>query len=302
MNYKTYSDLSRDIKKNLHLLRNKDYDLVVGIPRSGMIPAYMLALELNLDCTSLPSFLKNARLERGKTRNSKFNLTFPSQATNILLVDDSIASGGSLKSALHSLPDEVKSKVTTIAIYSSIKNRTDVDIYLIYLPNLRVFEWNIFHHPGLSLSCLDMDGLLLEIPEGIDHFNEKDFVNYLGNLSAGIRPGYKLHSLITNLGERFKKQTVEWLSQNNILYDNLVMLNQPSINYKEKAQYYKKQKLILFLQNNSLQAQFICNTSAKPVYCYENNSVLKPTFKTSVSKDPYFIPRKLKQFFQKAVL
>lgn len=110
MNYKTYSDLSRDIKNNLHLLRDKNYDLVVGIPRSGMIPAYMLALELNLDCTSLPSFLKNARLARGKTRNSRFNLSFPSEACNILLVDDSIASGGSLKSSLNLLPAETKKK------------------------------------------------------------------------------------------------------------------------------------------------------------------------------------------------
>ena len=65
MNFKNYSDLSRDIRKNLHLLSDDEYDLVVGLPRSGMVPAYMIALGLNVDCTDLNSLVDNTPLKKG---------------------------------------------------------------------------------------------------------------------------------------------------------------------------------------------------------------------------------------------
>ncbi len=42
MNYKSYGDLSEDIAASLFKVHGKDYDLVVGIPRSGIIlPAWL---------------------------------------------------------------------------------------------------------------------------------------------------------------------------------------------------------------------------------------------------------------------
>lgn len=46
-------------KNNHHKLHTQKNDLVVGIPRSGIIPAYMIALNLNIDCIDPPSFIKN---------------------------------------------------------------------------------------------------------------------------------------------------------------------------------------------------------------------------------------------------
>ena len=38
MNYRSYQNLSDDIKSNINKLEKFNIDLVVGIPRSGMIP------------------------------------------------------------------------------------------------------------------------------------------------------------------------------------------------------------------------------------------------------------------------
>jgi len=66
MNYKSYDDLCSDIKNNLSQLYEYDFDLVVGIPRSGMIPAYMIALYLNINCTDLMSFIENKKIKSGE--------------------------------------------------------------------------------------------------------------------------------------------------------------------------------------------------------------------------------------------
>lgn len=56
INYRSISDLTKCIKKNIHILPD-NIDLVVGNPRSGMIPAYSIALFLNTQACSLTSLL-----------------------------------------------------------------------------------------------------------------------------------------------------------------------------------------------------------------------------------------------------
>ena len=56
MNYRTFSDLNELIIRRLYILP-KDIDLIVGIPRSGMVPANLIALYLNKSLTDLDSFI-----------------------------------------------------------------------------------------------------------------------------------------------------------------------------------------------------------------------------------------------------
>ena len=56
MNYRSINDLNETILRKLHLI-SRDIDLVVGVPRSGMLPANLLALYLNLPYTDIHSFI-----------------------------------------------------------------------------------------------------------------------------------------------------------------------------------------------------------------------------------------------------
>ena len=64
LSYKTYQNLSLDIKNNIHKIPS-NVDLIVGIPRSGMIPAYMIGLMLSKQVCSLNEFLSEVFI--GKT-------------------------------------------------------------------------------------------------------------------------------------------------------------------------------------------------------------------------------------------
>lgn len=52
MTYTTYEDLSNCIRRNVWKVP-ADVDLIVGVPRSGMIPALMLAELMNKRCADL---------------------------------------------------------------------------------------------------------------------------------------------------------------------------------------------------------------------------------------------------------
>ena len=164
MNYKSYSDLSNDINKNINRLHELQIDLVVGIPRSGMIPAYMIALALNIHCIDLQSFLRNEPPKRGNTRKFKEKYASAWDAEKILLVDDSISSGKSMEEAYEKIPDRLKNKITKLAIYAENTKTNNLDIYLEKVPQPRVFEWNIYHHNILSISGIDIDGVLCVDP------------------------------------------------------------------------------------------------------------------------------------------
>jgi adenine/guanine phosphoribosyltransferase-like PRPP-binding protein len=58
MNFVTYRDLNEDIIRNLHRIPN-DIDVVVGVPRSGLLVASQIALYRNLPVvlTDKPVFL-----------------------------------------------------------------------------------------------------------------------------------------------------------------------------------------------------------------------------------------------------
>ena len=63
MQYRTIRDLSDLIRRNLWKIPH-DIDLVVGVPRSGMLPASMIALYLNTKFTSILSITTTAIKKR----------------------------------------------------------------------------------------------------------------------------------------------------------------------------------------------------------------------------------------------
>ena len=161
MNYRNFADLNNDIRLNFQKIADQKVDVVVGLPRSGMIPAYMIALLMNIDCTDFQSFLDNKPLKRGSTRGAKNQLTHPQDAENILIVDDSVNTGSSMEKARAQIPEHLLPKVKVMAVYSGTRIPQSIDFYLKYIAQPRVFEWNIFGHHILQQACLDIDGVVI---------------------------------------------------------------------------------------------------------------------------------------------
>ena len=65
MNYRSINDLNKTIIDNLYLLP-RDIDLIVGVPRSGLLAANLLALYLNLPMTDVKGLLEGRTISSGK--------------------------------------------------------------------------------------------------------------------------------------------------------------------------------------------------------------------------------------------
>ena len=98
MNYRNISDLNHTILKNISKIP-REFDLIVGIPRSGMLPANLLALYLNRPYTDVQSFL-NGHIYKSGARGQFIEI---SKFKNILVVDDSVASGQAILKCKQSL-------------------------------------------------------------------------------------------------------------------------------------------------------------------------------------------------------
>ena len=291
MNYRSFSNLSEDIKRGLGKLQAGNFDLVVGIPRSGMVPAYIIGLYLNLGVTSLEGLLANEAIKRGSTRKARVDIEFTQDAQRILLVDDSISSGDSLRSTLAKLPPALRQRITTLAIYSSKPERSDVDLFLEYVPEPRVFEWNVFHRSLLGRSCVDIDGVLCRDPTAAENDDGERYIEFLLNAEPLILPSYKIHSLVTNRLSKYRSHTEEWMARHGVEYANLIMVDLPSaaerqrlgVHSTHKAKYYRESGLDFFIESDVRQAKAIAQITKKSVYCVETTQVYSPTLLSGVA-------------------
>lgn len=274
MNYRSINDLNTTILKQLHLIP-RDIDLIVGVPRSGMLPANLLALYLNLPYTDIHSFMKGFIYKSG-ARKQFFN---ESEYKNILVVDDSIASGSAMKECKNDLAHLAsKFNIKYCAVYYTPENGDLADYAFEAIPTPRYFQWNIFNHTTLEKACFDIDGVLCVDPSDEQNDDGPLYKAFLLNAAPLYIPGAKIGTIVTSRLEKYRSETETWLQANGVDYDKLVMLDLPDMKARQKAnnhaghkaKEYQSSNYNLFIESDLGQAIEINRATKKPVYCTEN--------------------------------
>lgn len=94
MNYRSFNELNEAVRKWVSTFP-EDLDLIVGLPRSGLLVANLIALYLNKDLTDLEGFLEGRVLSTGpRCRKDPFVMD---KVKKVLIVDDSVSSGAQLE-------------------------------------------------------------------------------------------------------------------------------------------------------------------------------------------------------------
>ncbi len=274
MNYRSICDLNNTLLKNLHLIP-RDIDLIVGVPRSGMLPANLLALYLNLPYTDIHSFM-NGYIYNSGTRKQFF---LESEIKKILVVDDSIASGSAIKNCKKELKQfEHKFNIKFCAVYFTPENENLADYTLEAVATPRYFQWNIFNHTGLEKSCFDIDGVLCKDPLEEQNDDGSKYISFLLNAAPLYIPGCKIGTIVTSRLEKYRRETEIWLKANGVKYNKLVMLDLPNMKARQKAnnhaghkaQEYQSNTYNLFVESDLGQAIEINKQTKKPVFCTES--------------------------------
>ena len=130
MNYVSINMLNDCITNNLYKIP-RDIDVIVGIPRSGMLVATIIALYLNKPLCDLEAFLEHKLYEAGSTKNLDNCISEFKEIKKALIIDDSVSTGKSLEKAKEKLRNKTENiNLIYLAPYVEESSKDMVDIFL----------------------------------------------------------------------------------------------------------------------------------------------------------------------------
>lgn len=304
MQLRTVADLHRDIIKNFNRLP-RDIDAVIGIPRSGMLAASLIALVLNRPLGDVEGFAEGRLFSSGSTRRTAALDQGMAALRHVLVVDDSTRTGSAMikaRAQLAQIGDRVR--ITYCTIYGVEDLPPSVDFCLEVVAEPRVFEWNMMHHPLLGSACVDIDGVLCHDPTEDENDDGAAYLAFLENARPLNLPTQRLGTLVTSRLLKYRPQTEAWLARHGIAYDKLVMLDLPDAETRRasqahgrfKGEYYRDSDSWMFIESELPQAHRIAEISGKPVLCMDGPVMCYPGATSAVAmmqriRKPHLVKR-----------
>lgn len=295
LSVKTYADINRTIVNNLHMLDRNAYDVVVGIPRSGVPPAAMIATHLQLPYADLEGWAtKGIIYGRSGHRHT-------GAAKRILLVDDTCNKGGAMQRAMGVIKQHKPNvKVTRFAVYGpyQVERPKEIcDIWMEVVHGPRCFEWNMWKHVRLFRWFFDMDGVLCRDPEKHENDDGQAYEHFIHTAEPLFLPQRPIGTIITSRNENWRNHTVAWLERHGVQYERLVMC--PMLSKGERMRFMKeipggrggwkasmvldlarknklKAKPEFFIESNRGQAKVIARQAKIVSYCTSTQEVFRP--------------------------
>lgn len=264
--------------RQLAVMLPPDIDALVGISRSGMIVAPLLASSLHvpLYCASED---KGVFCCGGGWRATRLDPTPPKR---VLLVDDTSCTGRSMEKLLPWVRVAfIGAAVETAVVYATPETAADLTYMAKELPQPHYLEWNFFNSGFINSSAFDMDGILCEdVPLESDDDGEA----YAECLRT-IRPKYMprrqpIPAILTGRLEKYRKLTTDWLIAHGIAAVRLIMWPwtfqdraRPGALVRWKAEQYGRMALPLLIESDPRQAEPIAAIAGKSVLCPEAGKV-----------------------------
>jgi uncharacterized HAD superfamily protein/orotate phosphoribosyltransferase len=288
MEFRSYSDLANTMTNNLWRIP-ADVDLVVSIPRSGIIPATMIALARNLPVTDVDGLVSGRIIQSGQTRRFREIPVDLTDCRHALVVDDSVLSGDSLRRVQQRITAaQLPFRISYAAVYVTEHVTNLVDVHFEVCPLPRLFEWNYLHHGSLRQACVDLDGVLCAsaAPEQLD--DEALYLAFIKEAPPHIIPTARIRHLVTRRPEHYRQETEAWLERHHVHYDRLSMIggHQPlAVGDSRdlavlKAEIFRADEgAAVFVEGNPDQAMAIARLSGKPAISVLEHRLYHP--------DPY---------------
>jgi orotate phosphoribosyltransferase len=290
MNYRSFDHLSADTQEWIVDLPD-DLDLIVGIPRSGMLVSNLLSLHLNLPMTDIEGLRDGRLLQTGERYDGEFDI---GEFSKILVVDDTVYTGTAMTDARSTIDDlDLSADVYYGAVYVDAGSEEFVDTHAQTLDFPRVFEWNMMHHDFLEESCVDLDGILCRDPTPEENDDGPKYREFITTVDPICVPSVTIGKIVTCRLEKYRSETAAWLDEHGIEYDELVMMQYPDKaarvaagNHGEyKAGVYQSADAKLFIESSHSQARTIATRTSKPVYSKEQNHMLRQGYLTRVARN-----------------
>lgn len=286
---------ANDIRNNLWKLNSWNFAGIIGIPRSGMLPATIIAEALHLGLCSFYEFFDNNGDDKVFNRHGQRPVSHKTTGT-YLVIEDSCCRGSMgnyIKNLKEAFPEKTfiscavyidgpcnlyEPDICFVDLRKSISANYDQtkEATVLYFYNIMDGWWNFKF-------LYDIDGVICKNPP--TDTDTEAYEAYLNNpvpLHIPISPTKNPLSFCTYRLEKYRKQTEAFLIAQNIPVKTLYMFNAETISQRNKVSsgtykgyIYKNSDYVLFIESNDYEAQEICRVSGKPVYCTETGRMYK---------------------------
>lgn len=268
LNIRSHADMARTIAANLHRIDRNRIDAVVGIPRSGMIPAAMIATQLQLPLADIHGFA--AGIASGPSGNRV------ALGSRVLLVDDSCNKGRAMARAVAVIRGSAK-QITRLCVYGpyQVEPKDVIDIAFEDCSGPRIFAWNMWKHIRLPRWGFDFDGVLCRDPAKAENDDGRAYEAFLAGAEPVHLPKRPIGHIVTCRLEKYRAATEEWLRRHGIEFAGLHMMPYASKAERMaagnrggwKASVIRSLGVEMFIESCPKQAGIIAREAALPVWC-----------------------------------
>ena len=273
LNYRSVHDLNQAVVRWSRDLAF-DVDLVVGVPRSGLLAASLLGMHLHRPVMDLPGYLVGAEPWSGLRLREGVDAA---RGLRVLVLDDTANSGAEqrrVRAAVAASGRGERDDVRYAAVYVAPGSERIVDLHAEVVPLPRVFEWNVLHNEVVSRACMDIDGVLCADPKPSENDDGRRYRQFLSDAELRYRPSMQVGTLVTSRLEKYRPETEDWLAKHGITYGGLVMLDLPSAaerrrlqaHVPHKARTYAASGRELFIESSVHEGRGIHDATGLPVF------------------------------------
>ena len=249
-----------------------DFDVVIGIPRSGLFIANMIALKFGKPLSTPDNFIQ------GEIWHTSTG-TIPKKIEKVLLVEDAVRYGRVLTQALKQLKKfdaNLTIKVASFIVRPEALGMIDYYLMPIEPRVTNICEWTLLSCQTTGKLDVDMDGVLCkECTPEIDA-DEVKYIDWLKSVEPHMIPNFQFEAIITSRLEKYRPQTEAWLKEHGVKYKSLMMMDLNDKSAKtfknvvaHKVRCIKQTKPYWFWESNIAQANAIHRKTGKPVLCVD---------------------------------
>jgi orotate phosphoribosyltransferase len=262
------------IVQYMHKIRKLPFDVVVHLPRSGTLPASLIATYLRKPFASVDEYCQGII----NTRKAEFE-----RLDRILLVDDSVRTGVQMAEAIARIrKHHPNCKIITFTVYltkSGKKPRVLQPTLYLYEHEDKhyIFPWFMWKTKKLAQCAVDMYGVLCRdcLPKEDD--DGPEYLKFLENADPKFNSNFPIGYIVTGRLEKYREQTERWLEKHGVVYGQLIMGPWPDIQSRKKvsvgswkASIYRNLPSSLFIESSVREAKCINQESGKNVWCIDN--------------------------------
>lgn len=273
LNFRSVADLNRAIHECLPRLRSLPIEGIVGIPRSGMLPASIISTQLQLPLADVETY------RSGRMWGRSGGLV--EAVGRILLVDDTSNRGGAMARAVERIGSRAKD-ITRFAVFGPYRGDLSIiDLFCEIVLGPRAFEWNMAKHRRLPRWGFDFDGVLCRDPEKQENDDGPRYEKFIAEAEPIFIPRRPVGHIVTCRLEKFRGLTEDWLHRNGVEFAHLHMM--PFASKAErmahggrgqwKAGVIKEAGAEFFIESCPKQAGIIAREAGIPVYCTRTQSL-----------------------------